>query len=211
MTTQTTRHPTFPPHRPASRASACAGAGASQRASPRAPGARPKRARTRAQTLAIALLGPLALCVDAAQARVPHAHRPASAPSTEQILAPSAATVPDALPPDKRVWRCGDSYAAHPCPGGDAGARPLDIADPHSDAQRRQSQDISARDKRLAAWYEAGRRQRETVASAPASGRAAAAPPACVDTTMMHCVPNKPRTRKVASTGASSPALARRR
>jgi len=178
------------------------------RASTLARDARPSRPRAPAPALAATLPCMLALCAGLAQARTPHAHKPASAPSTEQILAPSAATVPDALPPDRRVWRCGSSYSAHPCP--DADAKPLDIADARSDAQRRQSADLAARDKRLAAWYEAGRRQRESVASAPAAARVVAGPPACVDTTMMHCVPRKPRTRTVTSSGASSPALARR-
>jgi len=126
----------------------------------------PAAARTRALArdarpprLAAALPCVLALCAAAASARTPHAHKAdkaVSAPTTEQILAPSAATVPDALPPDRRVFRCGSSYSAHPCP--DADAAPLDVADTRSEAQRRQSEDIATRDKRLAAWYEAGRR-----------------------------------------------------
>jgi len=162
----------------------------------------------RAPALAGVLWGALVLGVDARQARAPRAPKAASAPSTEQILAPSAATVPDALPPDKQVWRCGSSYSARPCAGADA--KPLDVADPRSDAQRRQSQELTARDKRLAAWYEAARRQREAIASTPARGRPAAAPATCVDTTMMHCVPRKPRSRTITSGGASRPALAHR-
>src|SRR5262249_9802258 len=134
---------------------------------------------------------------------------PASAPSTEQILAPSAATVPDALPPDKLVYRCGNSYSARPCP--DTAAKPLDVADARSDAQRRQSDDLVARDKRLAAWYAAGRRDGGGAGSAPPRARVAAAEPACVDTTTMHCVPKKPRTRTLSSAGASGAALGRRR
>jgi len=165
-------------------------------------------ARARAPAIATVLWGALVLGVDATQARVPRAHKAASAPSTEQILAPSAATVPDALPPATQVWRCGNSYSARPCT--DAAARPLDVADPRSDAQRRQSLDATARDKRLAAWYEAARRQAETPASATAPARAPAAPAACVDTTMMHCVPKKPRSRAVTSGRASGPALGAR-
>ena len=163
-------------------------------------------ALARAPALATALWGALVLGVDAKQARAPRAHKPASAPSTEQILAPSAATVPDALPPDRQVWRCGSSYSAHPC--ADATAKPLDIADPRSDAQRRQAEDLTARDKRLAAWYEAGRRQRETAASAPAHARSPTASATCVDTTMMHCVPKKPRTRTMSVPGGASTPLA---
>jgi hypothetical protein len=177
----------------------------------------PAAARTRALArdarpprLAAALPCVLALCAAAASARTPHAHKAdkaVSAPTTEQILAPSAATVPDALPPDRRVFRCGSSYSAHPCP--DADAAPLDVADTRSEAQRRQSEDIATRDKRLAAWYEAGRRQRELVASAPTTGtRAAAGPPACVDTVTMRCVPKKPRRRAASPKGASRAVLA---
>jgi hypothetical protein len=152
-------------------------------------------ALARTPAIATALWGALVLGVDARQARASHAHKAASAPSTEQILAPSAATLPDALPPERQVWRCGNSYSPRPC--ADAAAKPLDVADPRSDVQRRQSEDVAARDKRLAAWYEAARQQRETPASAPVPARAPAASASCVDTAMMHCVPKKPRPRKV--------------
>lgn len=175
------------------------------------PAAARAGALARTPALATVLWGALVLGVDASQARTPHPHKAASAPpSTEQILAPSVATVPDALPADRQVWRCGSSYSARPC--ADPATKPLDVADARSDAQRQQSQDLAARDKRLAAWYEAGRRQREAPASAPAPAtRIAAAAPACVDTTTMHCVPKKPRTRKVTSGAASSPVLGRTR
>ncbi|MFL6680069.1 MAG: hypothetical protein ACJ8IK_17170 [Burkholderiaceae bacterium] len=213
MTIQTTRFPLLPPS-----------AAARARASPFAHDARPRGgsagspvpaptrshglALARAPAIATALWGALVLGVDASQARTPRAHKAASAPSTEQILAPSAATVPDALPPARQVWRCGNSYSAQPCAGAPAG--PLDVADPRSDAQRVQAEELTARDKRLAAWYEAARRKRETAGSPPAHARPPAAPATCVDTTMMHCVPKKPRTRAVTSGGASRPALAHR-
>ena len=152
-----------------------------------------------------------AWCAGAVAAPTHRARKPraASSPSTAQILAPSADTVPDDLPPERQVWRCGSSYSAHPCAA--ASAPPLDLADARSDAQRRQSAELTARDKRLAAWYEAGRREREAVASAPAQGRRAAAGAACVDTAMMTCVPKKPRKRKIVTSGASGPAMAGRR
>ena len=208
MTTQTTRsHPLPPPAVARARAGALA-----RDARPRhAPGrARPRLHARAPAALATVLWGVLVLGPHAGQARTPRPHKPvpASAPSTEQILAPSAATVPDALPVDRQVWRCGNSYSAHPCAG--MPTSPLDVADPRSDAQRRQSEALTARDKRLASWYEAARHQRETVASAPTRARAPAAPAACVDTTMMHCVPKKPRSRTVTSGGASGPRLARR-
>ncbi|MBW8757083.1 MAG: hypothetical protein JF586_05690 [Burkholderiales bacterium] len=200
----TTPIPRIPPL-PTARASAHArdahphGASAHPPAPPHAPARAGTLALARGPAIATVLWGALVLGVDARQARAPRAHKAASAPSTEQILAPSAATVPDALPPDQRVWRCGSSYSARPCTGPDT--KPVDVADTRSDAQRRQSEELTARDKRLAAWYEAGRRQRETSASAPAPSRAPAASAACVDTTMMHCVPNKPRSRKLTTPG----------
>jgi len=127
-------------------------------------------ARRRAVPLALACLAGLGAC----QAHAGHKSRPAkpaSAPTTAQILAPSRATVPDVLPPDTTVYRCGSAYSSHPCAGGDSA--PLDVADARSDAQRRQSQDVAARDQRLAAWYEAGRLQREAAASRPARGASA--------------------------------------
>ena len=203
MTIQTTRFRPLPFPAPA-RTSVLARDAHARRARARVRGL----ATARAPMLATALWGALVLGADATHARTPHARKPApaSAPSTAQILAPSAATVPDALPPERRVWRCGNSYSAHPC--ADASAPPLDVADARSDAQRRQSEELTARDQRLAAWYEAGRRDRDKAASVPSTGRrAAATPAACVDTTMMHCVPKKPRTRTVTSGGASSPAM----
>jgi hypothetical protein len=109
------------------------------------------------------------LCAGSALAHASSSHKPrtpkaASTPSTAQILAPSAATVPDALPTDSRIYRCGNSYSSHTC--GDA--KPLAVADARSDAQRRQSEELTTRDKRLAAWLEAERHEREAAVSAPA-------------------------------------------
>jgi hypothetical protein len=202
VTTQTTRFRPLP-FPPPARASVLARDAQARRARERAPAR--GLATTRAPVLATALWGALVLGADATHARTAHApaHKTAaSAPSTEQILAPSSATVPDALPPERQVWRCGNSYSAHPC--ADTAGKPLDIADTRSDAQRRQSDDLTARDKRLAAWYEAGRHERDKVASAPSTGRKTAATPACVDTTMMHCVPKTPRKRTITSGSASS-------
>lgn len=158
----------------------------------------------------LAAIGLASLCVTASaasshKARMP---RPASSPSTAQILAPSAHAVPDPLPPERQVWRCGSSYSSRPCAG--SAAPPLDVADARSDAQRRQSAELTGRDKRLADWYAAGRRERDTVASAPAPGRRTAASAVCTDTAMMTCVPRKPRSRKVLTSGASGPAMAGR-
>jgi len=208
VTIQTTRFPLLPlpvPARADDLARDARPRDASARASLQASTRARRRALARGPAIATALWGALVLGADARPAHAPRAHKAASAPSTEQILAPSAATVPDALPPAGQVWRCGNSYSAHPC--ADAAARPLDVADPRSEAQRVQSEELTARDKRLAAWYEAARRQREAAASAPPHARPAATPATCVDTTMMHCVPKKPRSRTVTSGGRRAPRL----
>lgn len=154
----------------------------------------------------LALLCAGILFADGASAKKAHAPRPASAPTTAQILAPSAATVPDALPVDRLVYRCGSSYSPQPC---DRVQKPLDVADARSEAQRRQSEDLTVRDKRLAAWYEAGRHEREKLPSAPTQGRPASAAAAiCTSTTMMTCVPKKPRKRTVSVHGATTAVLA---
>ena len=167
---------------------------------------RPQRSHPFPPAPGLALLCAGLLCAHGAWAKKAHAPRAPSAPTTAQILAPSAATVPDALPPDRLVYRCGSSYSSRPC---DAAHKPLDIADARSEAQRHQSEDLTVRDKRLAAWYEAGRHEREKPPSAPASGRpASAAAAVCASTTMMTCVPKKPRKRTVSVHGATNEALA---
>jgi hypothetical protein len=112
--------------------------------------------------------------------------------------------VPDAIPPDKQVWRCGNSYSGHPCPASDA--KPLDIADARTDAQRRQADDLTARDKRLAAWYEAARHQRETIASAPAPSRAPSTIIVCASTATTSCVSKRPQARHVTLPAPPKPA-----
>ena len=151
--------------------------------------ATPRRAC--APALCAALLCAGGLWMNAVQARTPRAPRAASTPSTAQVLAPSAATVPDALPADRTIYRCGNSYSARPC--GDAA--PLDVADTRSQAQRLQAEDVSARDQRLASWLEAGRHERERAASAPATARVARAPSRCEETAATSCTPKKPRPR----------------
>ena len=164
--------------------------------------ARPARAcRPRAPALCAAMLCAGSLWADAAAARTPRTPRAASTPSTAQILAPSAATVPDALPPDRAVYRCGNSYSPRPC--AHTQATPLDIADARSDAQRRQADDVAARDKRLASWLEAGRHERDKVASEPARARGVRAPAGCVETAAITCTPKKPRPRHAVSKAAS--------
>ena len=163
--------------------------------------------RPRARTICAAMLCAAHLCADATSVRKPRAPKAASTPSTAQILAPSAATVPDALPADKTIYRCGNTYSAHAC----SDTKPLDVADARSDAQRRQADDVTARDKRLASWYAAGRHERETIASAPTTNQRIAPAPQCVSNTVMTCVPRKPRSRAEISTAVSAAALTKLR
>ena len=163
----------------------------------------PQRPRSFPSTPRVALLCAGLLCADGAPAKRVHAPRPASAPTTAQILAPSIATRPDALPADQLVYRCGSSYSARPC---EVTQKPLDIADARSEAQRRQADDVTARDKRLAAWYEAARHEREKPPSAASSGRPASAAPVCTSNIMMTCVPKKPRKRTVTLPGGAGKA-----
>jgi hypothetical protein len=158
----------------------------------------PARPALCAATLCVCLLQ-----ANPSQAGKPKPPRAASTPSTAQILAPSQATRPDALPLPRAIYRCGNSYSPQPC----AGAAPLAVADARSEAQRRQADELVLRDKRLAQWLEAGRRERETVASAPAGRRVDIA--GCVDTATMVCKPRKPKPRH-SGTKAASAAAARR-
>ena len=164
-----------------------------------APHARMRRPRAPALCAAMLCAGSLW-----ADARTPRAPRAASTPTTAQILAPSAATIPDALPPEQVIYRCGNSYSPRPC--ADASAKALDVADARSEAQRRQAEDVSTREKRLASWLEAGRRERERAASEPAKTRVARAPVACVETAAIACTPKKPRPRHAVSKAASGAA-----
>ena len=132
--------------------------------------------------------GPSAHAAHAYTPKPPHA---ASTPSTAQILAPSVATVPDALPPERTIYRCGDSYSSRPC----ADAKPLNIDDSRSADQRLQGAELAVRDKRMASWLEAERREREGAASEPKKGRAHTAT-TCVDTANVACEVRKPKVRR---------------
>ena len=158
--------------------------------------ARASRARTRPRgvvlpSLCVAALCVGGLCAHAAPAHAPKPPRAASTPSTAQILAPSAATVPDALPPERTIYRCGNSYSSHPC----ADAKPLDVDDSRGADQRRQGAEVAVRDKRMASWLEAERREREGAASEPKKTRARAATQ-CVDTANVACEVRKPKVRR---------------
>jgi hypothetical protein len=155
---------------------------------------------------AAALLCAGSLWADMATARTPRPPRAPSTPSTAQILAPSAATVPDTLPPDTAIYRCGNAYSARAC--GDA--RPLDLQDSRTDAQRRQSRELTSRDQRLAAWLEAQRHGREAAASAPQHADRAPASAVCVDKPGKPCRP-RPQARRVVTRPASGPSMSDRR
>ncbi len=163
----------------------------------RAPGrarARPREPGLRLACWALICAG--GLCAQPADARTTKPRsQAASTPSTAQILAPSAATTPDALPPERTVYRCGNAYSGRPC----ADAKPLDVSDARSAEQRAQAEDVAARGKRLASWLEAGRRDRERVASEPRNGHPTRPPAAgCAKTGAVACPPKKPPPPRVA-------------
>jgi len=149
-----------------------------------------------------ALACAVGLCTPPAHARPARPAKAASTPSTAQILAPSVATPPDALPPDRQVWRCGNSYSARPC----ADATPLDVSDARSAGQRAQAEDVAVRDKRLASWLEAQRRDREKSVPQPEKAQAKLVRPACGDRPAIACVPKKPRPRHATHKAAASAA-----
>jgi hypothetical protein len=174
-------------------------------ASPLRAGARPsRRARRRTvggvPTLCAALICVGSLCCEPSLARATRAARAASTPSTAQILAPSATMTPDALPVDRLVYRCGNAYSAHPCEN----ARSLDVEDPRTAAQRVQADDLVARDKRLASWLEAQRREREGAASEPRKAVRRKAAKGCIESATIACVPKQPRPRRAVSKAASA-------
>ena len=66
-----------------------------------------------------------------------------------------------ALAQDAPVYRCGNTYQARPCAGG----APVDVADPRSDAQRREAEAARQRDAVLARQMAAERRVAEREAA----------------------------------------------
>ncbi len=74
------------------------------------------------------------------------------------------------------VYRCGPdgrTYQTEPCGGG----RPVDVADPRSDEQRRAAKEAADADARLAGRLERERRAREAAPPARAGGIGPAAAP----------------------------------
>jgi hypothetical protein len=66
------------------------------------------------------------------------------------------------------VYRCGNLFTQTPCPD----AQTLDYSDSRSDAERRQGEDVAAREKRLAAALEAERHARERLPPLPKQAQA---------------------------------------
>ena len=174
-----------------------------------APASRARRRRPGGlvlPSLCAALVCVGGLSTRTAHARTPKPPRAASTPSTAQILAPSVATVPDALPAERTIYRCGTSYSSQPC----ADAKPLDVDDSRSADQRLQGAELAVRDKRMASWLEAERREREGAASEPKKTRPRAATP-CVDTANVACDVRKPKVRraKAVSPAKTAPTTAK--
>ena len=123
-----------------------------------------------------------------------HARRAASAPrTTADALGPPPAPGLYAPAPanDGAVYRCGNSYSAQAC----GAARPLDVDDARTWSQRMQADDAAARDKRLAAWLQAQREQRDAPASAPGKPRRSA-DSGCVSTRLVPCPVPRTRNRR---------------
>jgi hypothetical protein len=77
----------------------------------------------------------------------------------------------------QKVYRCGPDgreYSQTPCPAG----RELDVADPRSEAQRREAREAAAGEARLAKDLQAERRTREREAAARGTGLAGIRKPA---------------------------------
>ena len=179
---------------------------ADARAAKAQPGAHAPLRRPHASRVACALLVCTgAMCcmpAPARESRVPHAARPASTPRTDaEALGPPL--VPGLYapgpPPDRTVYRCGNTYSAQAC----GAARPLDVDDARTPSQRRQGEDVAARDKRLAAWLEAQRRERDAVASAPKGARVADKGCAITAAVVVVC-PKPPKWRRATGKASTS-------
>jgi hypothetical protein len=87
----------------------------------------------------------------------------------------AAAPMPGAAVPsrDPPVYRCGNLFSQTPCPD----ATTIEVRDPRSEDERRQGEDVAAREKRLAAMLEEERHARERPPAAPAHAKVQ---PVCV-------------------------------
>ena len=100
-----------------------------------------------------------------------------------------------ALAQDAPVYRCGNSYQAKPCAGG----APVDVADPRSDAQRREAEANRQRDAVLARQLAAERRAAERDAArsgGPANLGPRAAPAPAKPASAAGKSPKKPKHPK---------------
>lgn len=93
----------------------------------------------------------------------------------------------------EQVYRCGQSYQAEPCPGGQA----VVVGDARDDAARREAQRVAQREARAAQQLQAERlkRERPVAPSAPQqlsvvrhrAAEAAASAPAAAPVAPIHC------------------------
>ena len=100
-----------------------------------------------------------------------------------------------ALAQDAPVYRCGNSYQARPCAGG----APVDVADPRSDAQRREAEAARQRDAVLARQWAAERSAAERDAArsgGPANLGPRAAPAPARTASAAAKPPKKPKQPK---------------
>ena len=90
----------------------------------------------------------------------------------------SGAAAAQAQPTDAPVYRCGNSYSAHPCPG----AKVLNAADPRSPAQQQDARQASQREaaqaRQMRAERLAAERQTRPLPAANIGPAAAARAPA---------------------------------
>jgi hypothetical protein len=123
----------------------------------------------------------------AGSSRAPRPPRDGEA-STATFLTDRPALAASGPPGANAVYRCGNTYSATPCAGAGTGTPPLDVDDPRTAAQRRQGQDVAAREKRLAAWLTAQRHEREGPLPSPLSKKTRAkAVKGCVPTVALAC------------------------
>jgi len=151
----------------------------------------------------------LAVTVSMSMLAATSASATAASPSSSEMATSSRKPAAQAEPPgiarsfhpgppeDDTVYRCGNSYSTVPC----AQAQPLAVADPRTEEQRLQGQDVAARQKRMAAWLEAERHEREKIvpvaASAPKRNATTRPKKNCVPTPRTACIAKPPQPRTV--------------
>jgi len=129
-------------------------------------------------------------------------------PAAEADLPGIARSFHPGPPEDRTIYRCGTRYSPVPC----ADAKPLAVADPRTEEQRLQGQDVAARQRRMAAWLEAERHERDKLvpaaASAPKSKAGRRPKKNCVPTSRTACIASPPQPRTVILKAPSTKAAA---